>query len=180
MGSTLPIPVKSENNGGESSNSASSRLPFPKNVSFVHGSIQSPPLPFPDNTFDLVHQREVGILLPFQCWQPLLEDIHRILKPGGIIHLVEYGKHPIITLSLSRPLLSQTIFMEPIDMAYPEDCGPLCDRTNEAVRRAAKDLGFVIYVTEPIERMLHQIGYHNVKVQRFLVPVGEWPDDESK
>ncbi|KAI7874707.1 S-adenosyl-L-methionine-dependent methyltransferase [Lichtheimia hyalospora FSU 10163] len=154
LGSTLPIPVKSENNGGESSSSGSSRLPFPKNVNFVHGSVQSPPLPFSDNTFDLVHQREVGILLPFQCWQPLLVDIHRILKPGGIIHLVEY------------------------DMAYPENCGPLCDRTNEAVRRATKDMGFAIYITEPIERMLHQIGFRNVQVQRFYVPVGEWPDDE--
>lgn len=65
-------------------------------------------------------------------------------------------------------------------MAYPENCGPLCDRTNEAVRRATKDLGFAIYITEPIERMLHQIGFHDVQVQRFFVPIGEWPDDDSK
>ncbi|KAI9315610.1 S-adenosyl-L-methionine-dependent methyltransferase [Dichotomocladium elegans] len=131
------------------------RLNFPNNVSFVHAEIQLPPLPFPENTFDLIHQREAGLILPTLAWEPLITDFYRILKPGGVIHIVDY------------------------DLCYPP-CGPLSNRVNDAIERLTADRGFNIYHTKQVETLMRQEGFEDVKVQGFPVPIGEWPKDEVK
>ena len=41
------------------------------------------PLPFPDESFDLIHIRYVAFVLAPMQWPSMLAECHRILKPGG-------------------------------------------------------------------------------------------------
>ncbi|MEL7516286.1 MAG: methyltransferase domain-containing protein [Pseudomonadota bacterium] len=43
-----------------------------------------PPLPFADNSFDAIYSVSVWTHLPFDRQVPWLQEIHRILKPGGL------------------------------------------------------------------------------------------------
>jgi ubiquinone/menaquinone biosynthesis C-methylase UbiE len=47
------------------------------------------PLTFPDETFDLIHARFIAGFMPTEAWPKLLADCHRLLRPGGILLLVE-------------------------------------------------------------------------------------------
>lgn len=48
-------------------------------------------LPFPDNTFDLVNLRLFIISVKRNEWPIVLNEIYRILKPGGFIQCCEAG-----------------------------------------------------------------------------------------
>jgi len=41
-------------------------------------------LPFPDNTFDFVHCRNIEFCVPETKWVALIAEVKRVLKPGGI------------------------------------------------------------------------------------------------
>ncbi|KAJ8658729.1 hypothetical protein O0I10_005453 [Lichtheimia ornata] len=129
--------------------------PITPNVSFVFGDILNTPLPFADGTFDLVYQREVGAIVPIPYWKPLFEDFARILKPNGSVHLVEY------------------------DLRMP-DCGPLTRKGNKAVDEFALATGYNMKFTEGFEGHLLSVGFTDVRIQEFPIPVGEWPEDEIR
>jgi len=46
------------------------------------------PLTFPDSSFDLVNARFLNFL-PAAAWPKLVQELHRITRPGGIIRLTE-------------------------------------------------------------------------------------------
>src|SRR5688572_8809464 len=58
----------------------------PQNVDFVHGNILDG-LPFQDNTFDYVHQRLLIVGIPLDQWQGLVDEMVRVLKPGGYLEV---------------------------------------------------------------------------------------------
>ncbi|GCE30217.1 hypothetical protein KDA_57010 [Dictyobacter alpinus] len=58
------------------------------NCAFVVGNVLKG-LPFPDNTFDYVHQRFLASALPANEWPRVLKELMRVTKPGGWIELVE-------------------------------------------------------------------------------------------
>jgi len=47
------------------------------------------PLAFPDESFDLLHARFIAGFMPTEAWPKLLAECWRLLRPGGIIVLVE-------------------------------------------------------------------------------------------
>ncbi|KAI8991356.1 S-adenosyl-L-methionine-dependent methyltransferase [Mycotypha africana] len=60
----------------------------PENVKFQLQNILQG-LPFPDNTFDFVHMRLLIIAFQKKDWPWVLSEIYRVLKPGGIVQLME-------------------------------------------------------------------------------------------
>jgi SAM-dependent methyltransferase len=46
-------------------------------------------LPFPDASFDYVHQRLLGAAIPLTAWPGVLEDLVRVTRPGGWLEVVE-------------------------------------------------------------------------------------------
>ncbi|KAK2465367.1 hypothetical protein APHAL10511_002721 [Amanita phalloides] len=55
-------------------------------------------LPFPDDEFDYVHVKRIALGVPEDKWDPLLEEITRVMKPGAAFELIEEdlffpGKH---------------------------------------------------------------------------------------
>jgi ubiquinone/menaquinone biosynthesis C-methylase UbiE len=47
------------------------------------------PLAFPDESFDLIHARFIAGFMPIEVWPRLLAECRRLLRPGGIMLLVE-------------------------------------------------------------------------------------------
>ena len=47
------------------------------------------PLAFPDASFDLIHARFICGFMPVEAWPKLLAECRRLLRPGGIMLLVE-------------------------------------------------------------------------------------------
>jgi ubiquinone/menaquinone biosynthesis C-methylase UbiE len=58
----------------------------PHNVSFVQGDILDG-LPFEDDTFDFVHQRILFAAFSLDKWQSVINDMVRVLKPGGYLEV---------------------------------------------------------------------------------------------
>lgn len=57
-------------------------------VNFLHGSVTE--IPFADNSFDVVtSSRCLMALLDWELQKKALKEIHRILKPGGVLVLME-------------------------------------------------------------------------------------------
>lgn len=46
-------------------------------------------LPFPDNSFDFVHQRLLVAAIPADKWQQVARELARVTRPGGWVELVE-------------------------------------------------------------------------------------------
>jgi ubiquinone/menaquinone biosynthesis C-methylase UbiE len=60
----------------------------PENVKFeLHNVLDG--LPYPDNSFDFIHMRLMIIALRSSEWPFVLNEIFRVLKPGGLVELVE-------------------------------------------------------------------------------------------
>jgi len=65
-------------------------LHMPATYSFVAANVLEG-LPFPDATFDYVHQRLLYAALPADRWQPVVNELLRLTRAGGWIELVEGG-----------------------------------------------------------------------------------------
>lgn len=46
-------------------------------------------LPFPDNTFDLVRMANLALCIPYDQWELVLRQVHRVLMPGGRLELID-------------------------------------------------------------------------------------------
>lgn len=58
----------------------------PRNVFFIQGDILDG-LPFEDNTFDFVHQRILLVAFSLNEWQGVVNEMVRVLKPGGYLEV---------------------------------------------------------------------------------------------
>jgi len=47
------------------------------------------PFAFPDESFDLIHARFIAGFMPTKAWPKLLAECYRLLRPGGVLLLVE-------------------------------------------------------------------------------------------
>jgi ubiquinone/menaquinone biosynthesis C-methylase UbiE len=55
------------------------------------------PLPYITETFDFIHARFIGGVVPGEsCWTQFIAECVRLLKPGGIIQLVEFETSLIV------------------------------------------------------------------------------------
>ena len=63
-------------------------LARPDNFAFIQGNMLEG-LPFPDNSFDYVHQRLVTVALPTNHWMRQAQELLRVTRPGGWVELVE-------------------------------------------------------------------------------------------
>ncbi|KAJ1564364.1 hypothetical protein HK096_008348, partial [Nowakowskiella sp. JEL0078] len=64
--------------------------PLP-NMKFTFGNVLEK-LPFPDNTFDFVYQRLLGLAIPYDNWDNVIRELVRVAKPNGFIEIVELGE----------------------------------------------------------------------------------------
>ncbi|KAF0549288.1 S-adenosyl-L-methionine-dependent methyltransferase [Gigaspora margarita] len=60
----------------------------PKNAEFIEANVLDP-LPFDNNTFDYIFQRILYVGIPGRNWPLVVNELVRVLKPGGYIELLE-------------------------------------------------------------------------------------------
>lgn len=136
-------------------------------IEFIRGSSAS--LPFEDNFFDVVTFIEVLEHLPEQDERPTLREIHRVLKPGGILILstphkgLFYFLDPLdAKFKLLRLLKKFLPGMEKFERAYPGCYGGL--------------KGHKHYTLDEIKRLLGE-GFQIRRVYRnslLLHPLSTW------
>jgi len=65
-----------------------------RNLRFARFEVNSfrPPLPYPDGSFDLVYALSVFTHLPEELQRPWIEELQRILEPGGHLLLSLHGR----------------------------------------------------------------------------------------
>ncbi|KAI8806289.1 S-adenosyl-L-methionine-dependent methyltransferase [Cladochytrium replicatum] len=63
-------------------------------VQFMRGDILKS-LPFPDNTFNYIHQSFLAFSIPADLWPHALSELQRVLKPGGWVDLLEHDPIPM-------------------------------------------------------------------------------------
>ncbi|KAF7336691.1 Methyltransf-25 domain-containing protein [Mycena venus] len=57
-------------------------------VRWVHGNLLDG-LPFPSEYFDFVHISGIGLGVPEDEWQSVLEEVSRVMMPNGILEIIE-------------------------------------------------------------------------------------------
>ncbi|KAJ7727817.1 hypothetical protein DFH07DRAFT_757514 [Mycena maculata] len=60
-------------------------------ISWVHGNFLTNKLPFEDDEFDHVHINAISQGVPENKWGTLFEEINRVLRPGGVVEIMEDG-----------------------------------------------------------------------------------------
>ncbi|KAJ7446496.1 hypothetical protein B0H11DRAFT_2084990 [Mycena galericulata] len=58
-------------------------------ISWVHGNFLTNKLPFEDDEFDHVHIHAISQGVPENKWGTLFEEINRVLRPGGVVEIME-------------------------------------------------------------------------------------------
>ncbi|RHZ83325.1 hypothetical protein Glove_97g92 [Diversispora epigaea] len=66
----------------------------PKNVNFVISNVLNR-LPFENDTFDYIFQRLLFLALPKDRWPDVINELTRVLKPGGYLELMEINPIPL-------------------------------------------------------------------------------------
>ncbi|KAI5122767.1 hypothetical protein M0805_009849 [Coniferiporia weirii] len=59
-----------------------------RRVQWVHGNFLEP-LPFADGEFDLARMQNIGLGVPEDEWQNVIDELVRVLKPGGSLEIIE-------------------------------------------------------------------------------------------
>ncbi|KAF8216065.1 hypothetical protein K438DRAFT_1705016 [Mycena galopus ATCC 62051] len=58
-------------------------------ISWVHGNFLTNKLPFEDDEFDHVHIHAIAQGVPENKWGILFQEINRVLRPGGVVEIME-------------------------------------------------------------------------------------------
>ncbi|CAG8499242.1 14292_t:CDS:2 [Ambispora leptoticha] len=118
----------------------------PPNVAFIECNVLDQ-IPFPENTFDYVHQS--GMLPSYKAneWRVVLRDIVRVLKPGGYVEISE------------------------LDFRYNK-AGPVTKKIHRAYQQYIESKGQSCSVTPYLEGFSREIS--EMKSEQQEVAIGSW------
>ncbi|KAK3838176.1 MAG: S-adenosyl-L-methionine-dependent methyltransferase [Linnemannia gamsii] len=121
---------------------------IPENCRFLQHNILDP-LPFPDNTFDYIHQRLLVAGLKPRDWVYVLQELERVTKPGGWVELVEVDGHG-------------------------GNNGPMTAQLWNWIEQTLKERGINVNIgTElGLQALMQQANLINIKHEVFHVPTG--------
>ena len=117
----------------------------PDNFAFIQGNMLEG-LPFPDNSFDFVHQRLVIVALPTSHWIRQVRELLRVTRPGGWVELVEGDLLP---------------------------GGPGLQTLNALGEQMSEKRGMSFDNAKRIDEYLRQAGAQRVERRTVYLPVGQ-------
>ncbi|KAF8882839.1 S-adenosyl-L-methionine-dependent methyltransferase [Infundibulicybe gibba] len=137
------------------------RYPLP-NVRFeVHDA--NTPSRWGDKTVELVHARSVSMAI--RDYPAMLQEIGRILRPGGLFISCEWGRYPSFYPSLNLSATGHA----------PRAC-----RFFEALKNALRTCRGIEPVAARVPDMIFRSGFFtSITTQRFYMPIGPWHADEA-
>ncbi|KAG8717047.1 hypothetical protein FRC09_014825 [Ceratobasidium sp. 395] len=144
---------------------------LPSNASFTTGDIKQS-FPFPTASFDVVHMRMVPSI---QERTVIYKEMHRILRPGGLILLDEPSERVSHT---GTPLPSELVVLSNATVATPhfrEIQSPAPDKARTGSEEDAWALATRIRGHLDSSPAM----WTNVHEKKFAVPMGVWTDGES-
>lgn len=120
----------------------------PNNYVFVPGNVLEG-IPFPDASFDFVHQRLLFFAIPADRWPVLMRELYRVTRPGGWVEVVEghFGYEPM---------------------------GPTAQRIADIMLPALLSRGIDPRSSAAIDHFLREAGFRQVRMRSANLPVGEW------
>ncbi|KAI8073101.1 S-adenosyl-L-methionine-dependent methyltransferase [Gongronella butleri] len=122
------------------------------NISFMYADFLKP-FPYDDASFDFVHAQDISWYVPMQDWPALISQFHRIIKPNGLLQVIEHDG----------------IFKSP---------GPALVLINEWHQLVAKENGVDLsYCPGGLETELRRAGMDVLETQTLDIPIGEWPNE---
>jgi ubiquinone/menaquinone biosynthesis C-methylase UbiE len=120
---------------------------LPANYWFVEGNVLTG-LPFPDQSFDFVHQRLLYSAIPAQQWPAVLRDLVRITRLGGWVEMVE--------------------------AASIENRGPAAEQLNTWIVDACGQRGLDMAIAPCLGAMLETAGISHVTTRQITLPIGAY------
>jgi ubiquinone/menaquinone biosynthesis C-methylase UbiE len=127
------------------------------NAGFIVADIKQP-LPFEDESFDLVNERTIyGVMGPGE-WPQLLAECKRVLRPGGIIRLTELEMPVTTSRALNELWYIST-------MAFYKK------------RRTFSVDGRHVGINPVLKRLLREAGFQNVKHQGHVIDISAGTPD---
>ncbi|KAH8113562.1 S-adenosyl-L-methionine-dependent methyltransferase [Phellopilus nigrolimitatus] len=118
----------------------------PSNASFSVNSIVSLPVHW-SNKFDIVHQRLLVAALKRSEWRQALDQIYRVLCPGGWVQLGEVGTW---------------------------HGGPVTEKHARMLRALFESRELLLEVSTDIPDLLRAAKFVNVRVEKRTIPLGSW------
>ncbi|KAI9254328.1 S-adenosyl-L-methionine-dependent methyltransferase [Helicostylum pulchrum] len=92
----------------------------PANVEFIISNIAKD-VPFEDNYFDYIHQRLLILGLTSEDWTKTLDNLFRVLKPGGYIELAEPDVQDLTKAGPAMHKLQSILLKMSTDRGLPPD-----------------------------------------------------------
>ena len=122
--------------------------PTPPNYHFVPGNVLHR-LPFPDASFDYVHQRLLVAAIPAQRWPEVLGELCRVTRHHGWLELIECGVEVVNLGPLTQQFLAWGI-------------------------EAGVARGLDARVIPQVGTWLKEAGVRRVRERVIELPMGEW------
>ncbi|KAI8640016.1 S-adenosyl-L-methionine-dependent methyltransferase [Parasitella parasitica] len=110
---------------------------------------------FRDESFDFVFQRFLVMALPTEQYIRSVEEMKRLLKPGGAIEILE--------------LVNEYT-----------NAGPAFKKINNWINEALAARNMDSYVADKISTYLANTGYQDIKDIGYHVPIGAWGGDPGE
>jgi SAM-dependent methyltransferase len=136
----------------------------PSNCTFELCDLDARCLPYHSNSYDVVHARNMhsGI----HNYPRFLHELTRILRPGGVLILVEFDLRPIADGEFTSADAKSGI---------PGWCA-----LAEAMQRALTQSGVDVKVPRHMGELVHNLGRYDQVIQQHAdIPVGFWPKDPA-
>lgn len=121
---------------------------LPPNYRFVQADLLKG-LPFPDQSFDFVHQRFLMLALPASAWPGVLRELVRVTRVGGWVEIVEARVSADQAASAAKQL---TDWIIELGRQRGIECGQF----------------------PPFAEELRQAGLTQVVQQQIAIPLGKW------
>jgi len=122
---------------------------LPENCSFEIVDASKWPMPFDDNTYDLINIHSFGLVLQTTQYDAFFSEIMRLLKPGGYLQWIEF------------------------DMENWR-CGPTITELWLGFRKMMELRNLEPYLARKYEKMAKKCGFVNIKHTFVSLPKGEW------
>ncbi|KAI9318953.1 S-adenosyl-L-methionine-dependent methyltransferase [Dichotomocladium elegans] len=123
----------------------------PKNLRYVQADLHQQ-WPLESDSVDFIFQRNVSPEIQRNQWVSLYQEMMRVLKPGGLIEILEPDPTP------HNP--------GPVQQAFEAFLHTKWDKANLSFDFAAS-----------IEDWLHETGFQLIETKTLDIPIGEWPEE---